>query len=40
MFIVKIESFFTSLIKNVDIIPNMIPKTMAPTVSSKNNTPI
>lgn len=40
MFIVKIESFLTSFIKNNEIIPNMIPKTIAPIVSSKKEIPI
>lgn len=37
MLIVKTESLLTKEIKKVDIIPNMTPRTMAPTVSSRNN---
>lgn len=37
---VKIASFFTSLIKKIDIIPNITPKTIAPIVNSKNAIPI
>ncbi len=37
MLIVKMESFFTSLIKNVEIIPKMTPRTIAPMVSSRNS---
>jgi hypothetical protein len=37
---VNIESFFTSFIKKIDIIPNIIPKTIAPIVNSKNAIPI
>lgn len=34
---VNIESFFTSFIKNVDIIPKITPRTIAPIVSYKNS---
>jgi hypothetical protein len=37
MFIVNIESFFTSFIKNVEIMPKITPRTIAPIVSYKKS---
>lgn len=37
MLMVSIESLLTSLIKKVEIIPNIIPRMMAPIVSYKNS---